>query len=258
MKEREKMIATGLTILLLILWLGFLFHQSPRFAGSALGGVLAVTGSILMLFPLLYMVVKRIKRLKKWTTKFVSMRTLLSWHIYAGIVGPILVLLHTGHKFNSLLGIVLTALTIVVVISGFVGRYLMQQFSIEIREKKAMLAQLETAYQQVANVLKQHPERSNLLRPFNGFVSRVVASFFIHEAAIQPAQGGSHLESDPLAAVRISDAIADVEYAIKTHEKFKSWFGKWLKLHIALSMVLYGLLALHVYFAIFFGLRWFE
>ena len=122
MKEREKIIASGLTTLMLVLWLGFAFHQSPRFAGTAIGGLLAVSGSLLMLFPLAYMIIKRVKRLKKWTTQFVSMRTLLSWHIYAGIVGPILVLLHTGHKFNSLLGISLTTLTIIVVISGFIGR----------------------------------------------------------------------------------------------------------------------------------------
>ena len=255
MKEREKIVATALTILLLVLWLGFVFHRSPRFAGSAWGGILGVTGALLMLVPLAYMVIKRIKRLKKWVTQFVSMRTMLSWRIYAGIVGPILVLLHTGHKFDSLLGIALTALTIVVVISGFVGRYLMQQFSSEIREKKAMLAELENAYQREAAVLQQHPERAEVLRPFTGFFGRLVGSFFVREGA---SADGAYLEKHPTAAIRISESIADVEYAIQTHEKFKKWFGKWLKLHIVLSMILYGLMSLHVFFAIYFGLRWFE
>lgn len=88
MKEREKTIATGLTALMIILWLGFLVHRSPRFAGSLWGGVLGVTGSLLMLVPLIYMAVKRIKRIKKATTNYVSMRTLLAWHVYAGILGP--------------------------------------------------------------------------------------------------------------------------------------------------------------------------
>jgi hypothetical protein len=60
--------------------------------------------------------------LKKVVTQRVSMRTLLTWHIYAGIVGPILAILHTGHKFNSSLGIALTAMMILVTLSGFVGR----------------------------------------------------------------------------------------------------------------------------------------
>lgn len=257
MKEREKIIASGLTTLMLVLWLGFAFHQSPRFAGSAIGGLLAVSGSLLMLVPLAYMIIKRVKRLKKWTTQFVSMRTLLSWHIYAGIVGPILVLLHTGHKFNSLLGILLTTLTIIVVISGFIGRYLMQQFSSEIREKKAMLVELNDAYQREAEILQQHPEQVEMLRPFAGFFSRLIGSFFVREAPAA-TDSAAYLEKHPSAAIRISESIADVEFAIRTHEKFKSWFGKWLKLHIALSMILYGLLAIHVYFAVYFGLRWFE
>ncbi len=49
-----------------------------------------------------------------------------------------------------------------------------------------------------------------------------------------------------------------MEYAIKTHEQFKSWFGKWLKFHIALSVVLYALMALHIWAAVHFGLRWFD
>jgi hypothetical protein len=36
----------------------------------------------------------------------------------------------------------------------------------------------------------------------------------------------------------------------------KRWFGRSLKLHIALSVILYVLLALHIGSGIFFGLRW--
>ncbi len=42
------------------------------------------------------------------------------------------------------------------------------------------------------------------------------------------------------------------------HEAFKRWFGKWLKLHIVISVLLYVLLALHVWAAVHFGLRWFD
>ena len=60
-----KLVVAGLVALMLILWLGFPFHESPRFAGSLWGGVLGVAGGLLMLVPLLYLVVKRIKRIKK-------------------------------------------------------------------------------------------------------------------------------------------------------------------------------------------------
>lgn len=256
MKEQERVTATGLVVLLLILWLGFLIHQSPRFAGSFWGGMLAVSGTTLMLVPLGYLFIKRIKRLKQFATQYVSMRTLLAWHIYAGILGPILVLLHTGHKFESPLGIALTAMTLVVVLSGFVGRYLMQQFSQEIREKKTLLSELTAVYDRTRTEIRHQPQQAAAVRPFAGFFSRMVAGIFLR-AELEP-ESGRPAGSSAAEMLRLTESMADVEYAIATHEQFKIWFGKWLKIHIVISFVLYALLALHVYFAIYFGLRWFE
>jgi hypothetical protein len=51
------------------------------------------------------------------------MATWLNFHIVTGIVGPFLVLLHSSWKFNGLAGLV-TLLTLVIVVSGFIGRYI--------------------------------------------------------------------------------------------------------------------------------------
>ncbi len=254
MKEREKIIVSGLVVLMLISWLGFPFHVSPRFAGSLWGGVLGVSGALLMLVPLAYMAVKRIKPMKQYVTKYVTMRTLLSWHIYAGVAGPILVVIHSGHKYESPLGIALIALTLIVVLSGFVGRYLMQQFSTEIREKKTMLQQLNTTYESVKSELASSPAQAAAIRPYAGFFSRLAASLFLHD----DSQPTASTMTSPTTLLRLAEAITDVEYAISTHEHFKRWFSKWLKLHIVISIVLYVLMSLHVWAAIYFGLRWFE
>jgi len=256
-KEKERLIVAGLVALMIILWLGFPFHQSARFAGSLWGGVLGVVGTLLMLVPLLYLIVKRNKRLKKWTTRRISMRTLLAWHIYAGVIGPILVVVHSGHKYQSLLGITLTGMTLVVVVSGFVGRYLMNQFSQEIREKKALLAGLQNAYQQAADALGRAPDRVVSLKRFSGVLSRMLASFFVQDRTLETESIGINSPS-PTTLLRLSESIADVEYAIKTHMQFKQWFGKWLKFHIVISIVLYVLMAFHLWAAIHFGLRWFD
>ncbi|MEZ6080393.1 MAG: hypothetical protein R3C56_33390 [Pirellulaceae bacterium] len=254
MKEKEKIVVTGLVFLMLLAWLGFPLHHSHRFAGSFWGGVLGVTGALLMLVPLAYLVVKRNKKMKQAVTKHVSMRTLLAWHIYAGVLGPILVILHSGHKYNSPLGITLTAMTLLVVVSGFIGRYLMSGFAKEIKAKKLMLAELQTAYDQAVVEVGSHPATAKGLRPFSGFFSRLTAGFFLSEAsdiAITPGR-------NRITLIRLAESIADVEYAIATHEDFKLWFGKWLKFHIAISFVLYALMFVHVYYAVYFGLRWFE
>jgi hypothetical protein len=253
MKEHDRLVATGLVVLMLVLGLGFLVHRSSRFAGSAWGGALGVSGAVLMLVPLAYMVVKRIPPLKRAVTRRVSMRTLLAWHVYAGIVGPILGLLHTGHRFDSPLGTAVTAMMVIVVLSGFVGRYLMGQFSQTIREKKEMLTGLELAYRQTAGELAAHPEQVAILSPLAGFWSRLAAGFLLARSAVGPVT-----MSAPFRALRLSESMADLEYAVKTHEAFKRWFAGWLRFHLVISFVLYALLALHVWAGVYFGLRWFR
>lgn len=241
----------GLTLLMLLLWLGFFVHRSPKFAGSLLGHSIGIVGASLMLVPLLYSGIKRVAPLKRLVTPIVPMRTLLAWHIYAGIIGPILVLLHTGHRFESPLGIALTSMTILVVLSGYTGRYLMRHIGAELRDKRRLLEEAERLYDQTRDQLACSGLAKVELRNQASLWGRVKAAFFEQE-----------LQANPSAAVlipraaRLAESRADLEYAIRTHETFKSWFGRWLKFHIVISFALYGLLALHVWATIHFGLRW--
>lgn len=250
MKEPDPHVIGGLTVLMLLSWLGFVFHRSPRFAGSLWGGVLGISGAVLMLVPLLYLIIKRIRILREMVTKRVSMRTLLAWHIYAGTIGPVLAVLHTGHKFVSPLGIWLTAMMLIVALSGFAGRYLMSQFSETIREKKEMLTQLELVYWQAAGEM---PARRDLVDPQVGYWSRLAGMFFLGDM-----RTGQWSMASPVNIFRLVESMADFEYAIKTHETFKHWFAMWLKFHIGSSFFLYVLLFLHVWAEIHFGLRWFS
>jgi hypothetical protein len=179
------------------------------------------------------------------------MRTLLTWHIYAGILGPILALLHTGHKFSSPVGIALTAMALFVVFSGFAGRYLTSQFAQTIHEKKQILTALELKYRDTATELAARPEQAAILRPASEFLVRLAANIFIGRKTPEAATAS-------FSAIQLANAIADVEYAIKTHEMFKRFFAGWLKFHILISLVLYGLLGLHVWAGVYFGLRWFK
>ena len=179
MREREPVIISILVLLLLLLWGGFVFHQSPRFAGTLAGGILGIMGSLLMFIPLVYLVIKRVKRINRWVTRWASMRTLLAWHIYAGVVGPILVIVHSGHKFESPLGILLTAMTLIVVFSGFIGRYLMKKIRTEIKEKKSLLDQLNAEYENTMLKLKTCcADQVELIQPYTGIFSRLFGQLF--------------------------------------------------------------------------------
>jgi cytochrome b561 len=88
-------------------------------ASGFLGHMLGVLGFGLMLMTeTLYSLRKRALRRPRGT-----MRSWLQFHIFTGIVGAYLVLLHSAWSFNGLAG-GLTFMTAVVVTSGFIGRYI--------------------------------------------------------------------------------------------------------------------------------------
>ena len=107
-----------LLIALLYLWVVVRLDTVPP-AGDLFGHGLGIAGFVLMLMTeTLYSLRKR-SRSARWG----RMSSWLRFHIFTGLVGPYLVLLHTSWRFNGLAGIV-TALMIAVVLSGVVGRYI--------------------------------------------------------------------------------------------------------------------------------------
>ena len=224
MGEREPVVATALIMIILVVWGGGFFSPSLEFAGSPLGGALAVIGALLMLGPLLYLVVKRVKPIKVRVTRHASMPTLLRWHIYAGLLGPLLVLLHTGHKFESALGTSLTALTLVVVFSGFVGRYLLRRIGHDVRTKRRLLGQLYDVYDTASERLAMDADRRALIHPLRNALSRALLTE-------SPVGGGPDImdAASPVAVARLVGSIADVESAIETREVLKRWFSRWLQ-----------------------------
>jgi hypothetical protein len=88
-------------------------------ASGLFGHGLGIVGFTLMLMTeLLYSWRKR-SRSARWG----RMSSWLRFHIFTGLVGPYMVLLHSSWKFNGLAGIVML-LTVVIVLSGVVGRYI--------------------------------------------------------------------------------------------------------------------------------------
>jgi hypothetical protein len=245
MKEREGIIVSGTACVLLLAWLGFFFHRSPRFPGSGLGAVFGIMGAALMLVPLAYPIAKRIPFLHTRITAHVSMQSLITLHVYTGIFGPLLALIHTGHKFDSLLGITLTAAMLLVVVSGFAVRYLLTYVTHEIKDKLVLLQTARGDLDSAWGVLENSPAEIRAL-PKAPLLVAGLASL-----GIELPYGGPAGE-----VTRTADGVADLEYAVRTHELFKRWFGRSLKLHIVLSVTLYLLLALHIGSGIHFGLRW--
>lgn len=104
---------TGLYLLVVVLTRAV--PPASEFFGHSIG----IVGFVLMLMTeTLYSLRKR-SRSVRWG----RMSRWLQLHIFTGLVGPYMVLLHTSWKFNGLAGVT-TLFTVVIVISGFIGRYI--------------------------------------------------------------------------------------------------------------------------------------
>lgn len=103
---------------LIYLFIVIMFGEIPG-ASDLFGHGIGILGFILMICAeTLYTIRKRSRR-ARWG----RMSSWLQFHIFTGLVGPYMVLLHSSWKFNGLAGIVML-LTVIIVGSGFIGRYI--------------------------------------------------------------------------------------------------------------------------------------
>jgi hypothetical protein len=93
----------------------------PKSSGLA-GHLIGVVGFLLMLMTEILYSVRKSSPNARWG----KLQHWLAFHVYTGLVGPFLVLLHTAWRFNGIAGI-LTLLMVIIVLSGFVGRFFYTQ-----------------------------------------------------------------------------------------------------------------------------------
>ena len=120
-KSSREIWAAFFAIMVLTLVYLFIMGQTggvPE-ASGLFGHSLGIFGFILMLMTeILYSWRKRSQ-----SARWGKMSSWLRFHIFTGLVGPYMVLLHSSWKFNGLAGIVLL-LTVIIVLSGIIGRYI--------------------------------------------------------------------------------------------------------------------------------------
>lgn len=232
MSGTERAIVGAVFTVLLFLVPAFVLHTSPRFAGSLGGFAFGVAAAMLMISLLIYPLAKRSLVLRSLITRLISMRSLLAFHVYAGVFGAFLAILHTGHKYQSPLGVALVISMLVVVVTGLVGRYYLPETVAELRDEQTRLATLRSAYDRTAAVLATR---------------NVVANG-------DPLPSASTLIEVPI--LQLVDGIADLEYAIGSREGVKRIFTLWIVAHVVAAVVMYFLLSLHIAGEIYYGLRW--
>lgn len=225
MTRSEKVVVEGLLSALALTAPAFLLHSAPRFPGSLIGTTLGIAAATLFGALLVYTLVKRRERVRARVTGRVSLGALLAFHVYAGAIGAVLGVLHSGHKLQSPLGVALMVSMLAVVASGFVGRYFLSELGQDLRDQQRQLAALRDRYDSLARA----------------------AAGLRDQAPVDPSG---------LPIGHLLGAISDLEFAIRAREATKRALDRWVAVHIIAAILMYALLAQHIWSGIYFGLRW--
>lgn len=228
----EKNINSYLAVFFGVLVLGLLVHQDRTFAGSALGHGLGIAGGILILMTLIYPFRKRILKKK-------GKQNPINSHITYGVAGASLAVIHSAHKLESLIGILIFLSLVTVILSGIVGRYLFKTVNRSLkqqkRDNKLLQNRIENRQKELRNALNAD-ETSGAWQ----------------EADLP------EMTDDWGRWLGEIHALAETEYNMKFFDRLKALFTKWLRIHYAISALLFALVIVHVITTLYYGLRWLQ
>ena len=149
MKRDVELVAAFAVIVLLTAGYLVVARTGPLGPSTVLGHGIGIVGFLLMLMTESLYSLRKQSRGIRWG----RMQTWLSFHIFSGIVGPYMVFLHTGFQFAGLAGVAMW-ITVVVVASGFVGRYVYTVIPRTSAGVEIGISQLEVALQQAQGRLE--------------------------------------------------------------------------------------------------------
>jgi hypothetical protein len=195
----------------------FLFKEIPQ-ASGLFGHLLGILGFILMILTeVLYSFRKRSTR-ARWG----KMSDWLEFHIFTGLVGPFLVLLHSSWKFQGLAGAVML-MTILIVVSGIIGRYIYTAIPHTADGS-------EITYDSI-KAISDHAPDTELMN---------IDKFYSHDG-----------NESKYANVLINEA--ELSKKIKSIEKNRRLLAVWHTIHIPLGMVLFTAAFIHIIAALYYA-----
>lgn len=261
LKNRELIYALIAMVFISLFY--FLVQSSTRevpAASSFWGHSLGVLGFLLMIITeTLYSFRKRNKRGARWG----KMSIWLEFHIFTGIVGPFMVLLHPGWQFKGLAG-ALSLMTILMVFSGFFGRYIYTAIprtpnGIEVDLKELELA-ARTLEAELA-ILKTQ-DKTQPIRKFDtqsGTILMVLGRFWwdvkskINEVFVQAGSKGQTHQKQ-LELVRVRSKYDKITRQINNLAAARRLFSLWHAVHIPLGLTLFMVALVHIGAAIYYSM----
>lgn len=244
-------------------YIAYEIMAEPR-GGHPFGHWLGIVGTLLMVMTeLLYSLRKR-TTLLNWAG---PVRYWLSFHIFTGLVGPFLVLMHTGLQFRGLAGFTFW-LTVVVVASGFIGRYLytalprrltgVAQSHAELTAEAQNLQAALTVFRQektthVQNVIAELSQRTTQRAAWLSLLGR---SFFQWRYKQKLARALRQLDELERAQQKELAALLarqrELERQMETLETARGYMRLWHMVHVPIGLTLFFSVAVHIVATVYF------
>jgi hypothetical protein len=239
-------------------------HRLLRPSGPV-GLALGVIGATAMLSTLPYAIRKRSRVLSKLGTS----KGWLEVHIFFGVVGPVLITLHTSFKFNGLISAGYW-LMMAVWASGFVGRYLYVRIPKSIRGIELTRDDIEARLQNVRECLQSTGLPRAALHEVDAFIAAVCPSDGTAPGALDLFFGElrtrarlavlvRHLRAqgiDPQqlhVAVALVSERAAIARRLAHLQRTKRLFQMWHVFHQPLVYAMFAIVALHIGIAFYLG-----
>jgi hypothetical protein len=262
-----------------LFWSGHAFYLAPLSArphhagywtwkpGGTAGWPLGVIGSSMMVVMLVYTVRKRVRLFRRWG----ALARWLDIHIYLGVVGPLLVVLHSSFKVHGLVALSFWSM-IAVAASGVLGRYLYLQIprtrageelalaDLE-KEDRALGERLRSEFQLDDRILKRLDALAGEASRSSGLAGAVFGIFsaqlllpFRLRSFEREWRGASRKAVGEL--VRVARRKTVVRRRIVFWEALHRLFHYWHVIHKPFAVVMYVFMIVHVVVASMTGYGW--
>jgi hypothetical protein len=254
-----ELVLAALTAVAVTVWYAWVAQDGLPPPGSFIGHGLGIAGLALMLAAeTLYTIRKRAPNFHLW-----SLQTWLQLHIVCGIVGPYLVLLHTAGKFGGLAGVV-ALLTGVIVISGFIGRYLYtatpRSFDGTALDAPEVESEIAAANRQLRELAPRLGESARLLapaplprdwvavlaRPWLRLQNRLRLGHALHELRATDAAAAAEVK-------RLLGRRYRLELQGRSLAAARRLMSLWHAWHVPLGVMLFSLAFIHVFAALYYA-----
>jgi signal transduction histidine kinase len=265
-KGNSELVASGIVVgTLLFVYMIYELLSAPA-GGHPFGHFLGILGALMMLMTeILYSLRKRWRLIRMG-----QVRHWLSFHIFTGIVGPTMVLMHTGLDFRGLAGLSML-LTVVVVASGFLGRYIYTAVprtlaGIEI-DRRQLRSQEE---EQRAALVAWAAGKSQRMQAFvrqetAGADDRAdLSPLALFTRSIQEWYEGRRLKRAIKQLEREErDRIAEIEQLLRQQQRLqrqirslqsaRRMMGWWHTFHVPLGLTLFSSVFIHIAAVLYYG-----